>query len=84
MDKEVVRLPSRKVDIKYQGQRVRHKDFVLVQLGHVDIQSLAWVCFGRVESYALDSARRLHGTRRLFAVFWKKVILHRHGINVKI
>ena len=83
LDKEVVRVPPRKVDIKDQGQRVTHKDFVLVHLGHVDIQSLAWVGFRRAESDALDSTRCLHGTHYLFAVFWKKVMLHRHGINEK-
>ena len=74
LDKEVVGVSPRKVDIKDQGQRVRRKDFVLVQLWHVDIQSLAWVGFRRVESDALDSARCLHGTHYLFAVFWQKVI----------
>ena len=37
LDKKVVGVPTRKVDVKYQSQRVRHEDLVLVQLGHVHI-----------------------------------------------
>ena len=61
LDKKVVGMASRKVDVEDKSQRVWHNDFVFIQLGHVDIQSLASVGFRRVESDALDSARRLHG-----------------------
>ena len=63
-----------------QSQRVRHEDFVLAQLGYVSIQSLAWVCFRRLESDALDSAKCLHGFQCLFTVSWEEVIWHRHCI----
>ena len=49
-------VPSRKVNVKDQSQRVWHNDFVLIQLGHVDIQSIILFGFRRVESDALDSA----------------------------
>ena len=61
LDKKVVGMASGKVDVEDKSQRVWHNDFVLIQLGHVDIKSLAWVGFRRVESDALDSARRLRG-----------------------
>ena len=41
LDKKVVGVPSSKVDVKDQSQRVGHKYFVIIQLGHVDIQRLA-------------------------------------------
>ena len=41
LDKKVVGMPSRKVDVKDKSQRFWHSDFVLVQLGHVDMLSLA-------------------------------------------
>ena len=69
-----VGMSSRKVDFKDKSQRVWHNDFVLVQLGHVDIQSLAWAGFRRVESDALDSARRLHGAQFLFIARRAEVI----------
>ena len=49
-------MASSEVDVKDQGQGVWHKDFVLVQLGHIDIQRLAWVGFRGVECYTLDRA----------------------------
>ena len=74
LDKKVVGMAPGKVDVEDKSQRVRDNDLVLVQLGHVDIKSLAWVGFRRVESDALDSARSLHGFQCLFIVRWEQVV----------
>ena len=46
-------------DVKPETQRAGHKNLVLIQLRHVDIQRLAWARFRSVKSYALDGARGL-------------------------
>ena len=44
LDKKVVGMASRKLDVEDKSQSVWHNDFVLVQLGHVDIEShLGWL-----------------------------------------
>ena len=67
-------MPSRKVYVKDQSKLVWHNDFVLVQSGHVDTQSVAWVGLTRVERDALDRARCLHGTQCLLSVTREEVI----------
>ena len=42
----------------------------------MNIQRLAWVCFRRVESDALDRAWRLHGAQYLFFFVEKEVVWH--------
>jgi len=46
-------------DVELQTQTAGNKNLVLIQLWHVDVQSLAWARFRSVESYALDGARGL-------------------------
>ena len=73
-------MASRKVDVKAQRQRAGHQDLIFVQLGHVDIQSLAWVGFRGVKVmrltergafmaffvFSLCVERRLSGTDIVF------------------
>ena len=66
---------------KAQRQRARHENLIFIKLGYVDIKRFAWVFIRRVESDALDRARRLHGKLCLFTVCWAEVIWRRHCIS---
>ena len=67
-------------DVEYQSERAGDDDLVLINLGHRDVQCLAGIGFRGVKRDALDGSLHLHGAQRLFAVAWKEVRLHGHGI----
>ena len=63
LHEEVVGMAARKVDVEAERQRAGYKDFVLIQLQHVDVQRLAWASFRPVEGDAFDRTGGVHNAR---------------------
>jgi len=68
LHEKVVGMASRKVDVKPERQRAGYKHLVLIQLWHVDVQSLVGVGFRSVEGYSFDSSSGLHCPQSLTCV----------------
>ena len=78
MHEVVVGVAARQVEVENQSERARHEHLVCIQLWHRNLQRLAGVGLGRVESDTLHGALGLHGMDGFLAVCGEKVRLYYH------
>ena len=66
LHEKVVGVPTSQVDFEDESERAGHEDLVLIQLGHRNIQGLAWSCLASIKGYELNRVLGLHGSERFF------------------
>ena len=66
------------VNVEDKNERSGHEDFILIQLGHRNIQGLAGIDFAVSKGDALDRSLCLDCSERFFCVCWMQRFLNRH------
>lgn len=83
MDKKIVCMAARQIDLKKQRQRTGHNDFVFVQLGYRDVNHITGFCLTAFKSDALHSELCFLSVKGFFVVRWWKVSLKVSFYNIE-